>query len=107
MCHRQICPTRPSMPRRWIDISRGPASQAGLDAGGEGAEVAYALDFVVGELDAEMIFETAEELEGLETIDAELFEEVVVRREGIGGNLEMLGGEVEHFLRGLVDGAHG
>ena len=30
--------------------------EAGLDAGGEGAEVAYALDFVVGELDAEMIF---------------------------------------------------
>jgi hypothetical protein len=41
-----------------------------LDAGGEGAKVAYALDFVVGELDAEVIFEAAEEFESLQTIDA-------------------------------------
>jgi hypothetical protein len=41
-----------------------------LDAGGESAEVAYALDFVVGELDAEVVFKAAEEFEGLEAIDA-------------------------------------
>jgi hypothetical protein len=78
-----------------------------LNAGGEGAEVAYALDFVVGELDAEVIFEAAEEFEGLQAVDAELFEEVVVGREGVGWNLEMLGGEGQHLLGGLVDGAHG
>jgi len=39
-----------------------------------------------------MIFEAAEELEGLEAVDAELLEEVVVGGEGVGGNLEMLGG---------------
>jgi hypothetical protein len=94
------------MLRRWIDTSRDQASQAGLDTGGEGAEVADALDFVVGELDAEVIFEAAEQLEGLQAVDAELLEEVVVGREGIRGNLEMLGGEVQHFLRGLVDRAH-
>ena len=78
-----------------------------MDAGGEGAEVAYALDFVVGKLDAEVIFEAAEELEGLQAVDAELFEEIVVGCERVGGNLEMLGGEVQHLLCGLVDSAHG
>lgn len=78
-----------------------------MDAEGEGAEVAYALDFVVGELDAEVIFEAAEEFEGLQAVDAELLEEVVVGRERTGGNLEMLGSEVQHFLRSLVDRAHG
>ena len=77
-----------------------------MDSGGEGAEVAYALDFVIRELDAEMIFEAAEKFERLQTVDAELLEEVVIRRERIGGNLEMLGGEVQHFLGGLIDGTH-
>jgi hypothetical protein len=95
------------MPRRRIDISKDRASEAGLDAGGEGAEVAYALDFVVGEFDAKVVFEAAEEFEGLQAVDAEFFEEVVAGRERIGGNLEMLGGEVQHFLSGLVDRAHG
>jgi len=52
------------------------------------------LDFVVGELDAEVVFEAAEELEGLQAVDAEFFEKVVVGREGVGRDLEMLGGEV-------------
>ena len=64
-----------------------------MDAGGEGAEVAYALDFVVGELDAEVVFETAEEFESLEAIDAELLEEVVVGREGVRGHLKVIRGE--------------
>ena len=44
----QTDPAHPSAPRRWIDILRDRALQAGLDARGQGAEVAYALDFVVG-----------------------------------------------------------
>ena len=35
-------------------------SESCLDASSEGAEVADALDFVIGKLDAEMVFETRE-----------------------------------------------
>jgi hypothetical protein len=77
-----------------------------LDALGEGFEIAYALNFVVGELDAEMIFEAREHFESLEAIDAELFVEIVVGYEGTRWDLELLGCEVEDFLRGLFDGAH-
>jgi hypothetical protein len=77
-----------------------------LDAGGERPEVAYALDFVIGKFDAEMIFEAAKEFEGLKAVDAEFLEKIVIGREGIGGNLEMLGGEGQHFLGGLIYCAH-
>ncbi len=49
-----------------------------MDARRKGAEVADALDFVVRQLDAKMIFQAGEQLESLETIDAQLFEEIIV-----------------------------
>jgi hypothetical protein len=59
---------------------------------GESAKVGDALEFVVGELNLEMLFDASEEVEGLEAVDAELFEEVVVGRELIALNFEMFGG---------------
>jgi hypothetical protein len=73
---------------------------------GEGAEVAYALEFVVGEFDMEMLFDAGEEIEGLKAVDAELFEEIVVGRELIALDFEMFGGEAQDFVGGLVDGVH-
>ena len=52
-----------------------------MDPLGESAEVAYALEFVVGELDMEMLFEAGEQVERLQAVDAELLEEIVVGRE--------------------------
>src|SRR5256885_17123285 len=94
------------MRHRWIGSSRDSALQARLDAGGEGAKVADALDFVVGKLDAKVVFEAAQKLEGLEAIDAQLAEEVVIGRKGAGGDIEMLGREFDDLLGGLLDGAH-
>ena len=54
-----------------------------------------------------MIFDAAQELEGLQAVDAELFEKIVVGREGARRHVEMLRGQVEDLLRGLVNGAHG
>ena len=89
-----------------MDTSRDRALQAGLDAGGEGAEIAYALDFVVGELDAEVIFQAAQEFEGLQAVDAELFEEVVVGRERAYRHIEVLRRKFEDLLRCLINGSH-
>ncbi len=73
---------------------------------GEGAEVGYALEFVVGELDVEMLFDAGEEVEGLEAVDAELFEEIVVGSELLALHFEMLGGEAQDFVGGFVQGVH-
>src|SRR6185312_12270637 len=54
-----------------------------------------------------MIFDAAQQLERLQAVDAELFEKVVVGRERARRHVEMLRGQVEDLLRGLVDGAHG
>ena len=56
------------------------ASKARLDALGERAEIADALKFVVGQLDAEMLLDAREQVERLQAVDAELLEEIVVRR---------------------------
>jgi hypothetical protein len=73
---------------------------------GEGAEIGYALEFVVGELDLEMLFDAGEEVEGLKAVDAELFEEIVVGGELIALDFEMFGGEAKDFVGGFVQGVH-
>jgi len=60
---------------------------------GEGAEIGYALEFVVGELDLEMLLDAGQQVEGLEAVDAELLEEIVV-----GGELVALDFEMFVFL---------
>jgi hypothetical protein len=73
---------------------------------GEGAEVIDALEFEVGKLDLEMLFDASEEVEGLKAVDAELFEEIVVGAELIALHFEMLGREAEDFVGGFVQGVH-
>jgi hypothetical protein len=77
-----------------------------LDAFGEGAEVAYALKLVVGELDVEMVFEAGEEVEGLEAVDAESFEKIVAGVKLSARDFEMIGGEGENFFGCVFDCGH-
>ena len=58
---------------RWVEWRL----ESSLNARSECAKVADALNFVIGQLDAEMIFEAREQFKGLQTIDPELFVEIV------------------------------
>jgi hypothetical protein len=53
-----------------------------------------------------MIFQAGEQLESLETIDAQLPEEIIVGGERTLRHVEVLRSQVENFLRGLFEGAH-
>jgi len=99
-------PKRRGALRRRNYIFLNQASEAGLDALGECFEVADALNFIVGEFDAEMIFQAGEHFEGLQAVDAELLVEIVVGRKGACGDFELHGSELKDLLRGLFDGAH-
>jgi hypothetical protein len=77
-----------------------------LDAFGEGAEVGDALEFVIGQLDAKMLFEAREEIERLEAIDAELLEEVVAGIELRARNFEVIGGKLQDFFGGSIERRH-
>src|SRR5512145_2498960 len=48
---------------------RVAASETLLDAGGEGAKIAHALHLVVGDLDAEVMFEPRQQFQRLQTVD--------------------------------------
>ncbi len=56
-------------------------SEPCLDARGECVEVADALDFVIREFHAEMIFETREQFERLQAVDPQFLVEIVARPE--------------------------
>ncbi len=56
------------------------ASEPRLNAVGQRAEIGYALHFVVGQLDAEVMFQAREQIERLQAVDLELFVKIVVRR---------------------------
>src|SRR5258708_6511287 len=107
---RHVAAERPGETPSWRQIPYSVtstfASEAGLDSLGECFEVADALNFIVGEFDAEMIFQAGEHFEGLQAVDAELFVEIVVGRKGSRGDFELHGSELKDLLRGLFDGAH-
>jgi hypothetical protein len=69
-----------------------------LDAFGESAEIADALELIIGQLDVKMMFEAREKVEGLEAVDAERLEEIVAGMELCARNLEMLRSEGEDFF---------
>jgi hypothetical protein len=77
-----------------------------LDTLSQRAEIAHTLDFIVRQLDSEVIFETRKKFERLEAVNAELFEKIVGWRERTGGHIEMLTGKIDDFLCGLVESAH-
>ncbi|MCU1315656.1 MAG: hypothetical protein JWN63_978, partial [Candidatus Acidoferrum typicum] len=68
----------------------------------KGLEVADTLNFVIGQLDAEMIFEAREHLQCLQAINTKFLEKIVSRRKRSRRQLKMLGRQVQYFLSGLI-----
>jgi hypothetical protein len=80
--------------------------EPGLNAGRKRAEIVHALHFVVGQLDAEMLLDAGEHFEGLQAIDSEFLEKVIVWRERFPRHLKLRGREVEYLVGRLVEGWH-
>ena len=57
-------------------------------------------------VDVEMLFQTCEQAQCLQTVDAELLEKVVVGREALARDLELRRGKVEDFINRLLLGSH-
>ena len=77
-----------------------------LDAGSEGAEVADARDFVIRELDAEVIFEARKQFERLQAIDSQLLVEIVAWLEGGARDFEVCRRQIQDFIRCFLDCVH-
>src|SRR5271168_1526839 len=54
----------------------------------------------------EMLLDTGEEVESLQAVDAELFEEIVVGRQLFARDFEMFGSQAQHFIRCFLDSVH-
>ncbi len=75
-----------------------------MNAFGQGAEIADALEFVVRQLDVEVLLDARQQIERLQAVDSQLLEEIVVGRELLARHLEMRGGQIQHFVGGVLSG---
>jgi hypothetical protein len=76
--------------------------QSRLDFPGQRAEIGNSLQFVIRELDAKMVFQFRQQVERLQAVDTERFEEIVVGRKLFARHFEVGGGEVQDFVERLV-----
>ncbi len=65
---------------------------------GDGAEVADALQLILGQLDAEMVFKARQEAERLQAVYAKRLEKIVVGRKLLARHFEMRSREVQDFV---------
>jgi hypothetical protein len=77
-----------------------------LDAAGQGAKVRYALNFVVGKLNAKMIFQPRDQFERSQAIDFQFLVKIIRRRKLVAWNLKMLRRQAENFVRRLLESFH-
>lgn len=77
-------------------------SQPGLNPAGKSSEVGNSLQFVVRKLDVEVMLQPGEQIQGLQAVDPECLEEVIVGRELLTRDFELRRREVEDFVQGLV-----
>src|SRR5208283_5572763 len=80
--------------------------QPRLNLASQRAEVGHALQFVIRELDAEVILQFRQQVERLQAVDAECLKEVVIGGELFARNLEMRGGEGKDFIERLIGCLH-
>jgi hypothetical protein len=73
-------------------------SEPGLDAFRKCVEIADALDLVIGELNAEMIFEARQQFQRLQAVDPQLPVEIVARLKFGSRKFEMGGGKIQDFF---------
>lgn len=70
------------------------------------AEIAHPLKFVVGQLDVEMLFQSCEQIESLEAVDAQRLEKIIPGIEVFARHVEMRGRQLEDFVRRLIESVH-
>ena len=75
--------------------------QPGLNSGSQCAKVGDALQFVIRELNPEMILQFREQVERLQAVDTERLEEVFFRGELLARHLEVRRGECEDRVESL------
>src|SRR5437899_2303272 len=81
--------------------------QPGLNSFCQRAEVANTLQLVVRQFHVEMLLQARKETQGLQAVDTQLLEEIVIGRKGLARDLELGGGQVQDFVDRLLLGSHG
>src|ERR1700732_4543477 len=92
--------------RCWQKLGAGCPSQSRLDPAGESPEVGDSLQFVVWELDIEMVLEPSQQFQRLQAVNPERFEEVVIGSELLTWDLELRRRKAKDFVQRLFTVCH-
>src|SRR5271157_1402464 len=87
-------------------INNQQCLQSRLNLSGQRAEVGHALQFIIRQLDMEVIFQLGQQVERLQAVNAQRFKEVAVGSEFFARHFEMCGGEGKNFVQRLLSGLH-
>src|ERR1019366_4363737 len=79
------------------------ASQPRLDPIRQRPEIRHALQFIVRQLDREVMFQPRQQIKRLQTVDAQSFEKIVVGRELLPRDLKMQSRETQDFIERVID----
>jgi hypothetical protein len=77
-----------------------------LDAGGKSAEVADSSNFVIGELDAKVVFKASEKFKGLQAVDSQFLKEIIVGLKFGARNFELRRSEIQNLIGCLFEVFH-
>src|SRR5579862_9072282 len=80
--------------------------KSSLNAAGQGAEVRYSLQLVVRQFDVKMVLQPRQQIERLQTVDPESFEEVVIGRQLLARHFKVGRRKSKDLVEGLVGGLH-
>jgi hypothetical protein len=68
----------------------------------QGAKIGDSLKLVIRDLDVKVVFHLGKEIERLQAVDSEFLEEIVIRSQIAGRNLEMVRGKLQELFKGLI-----
>jgi len=80
--------------------------QSGLNPSGQGSEIGNALQFVIRKLHAKVMFKLRQQVQGLQTVNPECLEKIIVGRKFFSRHFEVCRSKIQYLVQGLVGRLH-
>lgn len=77
-----------------------------MNSARQGAEIGYSLQLIVRQFNSEMIFQSCEQVQRLQTIYTQSLEKIIVRVQLLAWNFKLCGRKGENFVQSLIEISH-
>ena len=77
-----------------------------LNLSGQRSEIGNALQFVIRKLHAKVMFKLRQQVQGLQTVDPECLEKIIVGSKVFSRHFEVCRSKIQYLVQGLVGRLH-